>query len=368
MADEIRILHVVHSLEPGGMEHVLTTVAGRLAPRGFDVHVCCLEDEGDLAKRLPADHVHAIRRRPGLKMSTVRSVRGMIRRLRPHLLHTHNFAPLLYTAPAGLWGMTVPILHGEHAQLPPEQQTPRHRFFRRCLYRGCRRIHTVSASQCEELLDLFPGIQRKLVSVVNGVDSERFSPGDKAACRARFGLPEDLILVGIVGRFRPVKRHVALVEALGKLPANVGLVVIGDGEERPAIEAAIAASPAGDRVFLLGHQDDPLPAVQSLNLLAIPSVAEGLSNALLEAMACGVPAVANDACGNSEAITQGQDGWVVPMPDSDAIAEQIGMCISDPKRLAAFGRAARQKMLDEFDFARTVDRYEALYRELVGTA
>ena len=103
MADPIRILHVVHSLEPGGMEHVLTTVAQHLAPRGFDVHVCCLEDAGQLAERLPEDHIHPIRRDPGFRLSTIQAVRRQIRELRPDLIHTHNYAPLLYTAPAACW-------------------------------------------------------------------------------------------------------------------------------------------------------------------------------------------------------------------------------------------------------------------------
>jgi glycosyltransferase involved in cell wall biosynthesis len=95
-------------------------------------------------------------------------------------------------------------------------------------------------------------------------------------------------------------------------------------------------------------------------------VSEGLSNALLEAMACAVPAIANNACGNSEAIEHGRNGWVVPMPDSRAIAAGIAACVADPEELARFGRAARQRMLDEFEFANTVTRYESVYRELIG--
>jgi glycosyltransferase involved in cell wall biosynthesis len=364
MPEAIRILHVVHSLEHGGMEHVLTMVAGQLAPRGFDIRVCCLDDPGQLAERLPDGHVHALHRQPGIRLATVTALRSQIRRIRPHLLHTHNYGPLFYGAPASLWGLTVPILHGEHAQFTPEQQASRHCLLCRLLYTACRQIHTVSSSQCQELLDLFPGIRRKLVPIVNGVDANRFAPGDKRASREGLGLPADLTLVGIVGRFRPVKRHVPLVEAMASVPDTMGLVVIGDGPERPAIEAAVAASPARDRIFLIGHQDNPLPALQSLDLLAIPSVAEGLSNALLEAMACGVPALANDACGNSEAIVHGENGWVVPMPDSTEIARHLREAVADPVRLAAFGRAARQHMLDHFAFEHTVDRYEALYRKV----
>lgn len=364
MAEAIRILHVVHSLEHGGMEHVLTMVAGELASRGFDIHVCCLDDPGQLADRLPDGQVHALNRQPGFRLATIAALRAQIRRLRPRLLHTHNYGPLLYGAPASLWGMTVPILHGEHAQLPPEQLTPRHRRLRRLLYTACRQIHTVSTSQCTELLDLFPGVRSKLVPVVNGVDAKRFAPGDKRACREHLGLPLDLTLVGIVGRFRSVKRHVPLVEAMGSVPPTVGLVIIGEGPERPAIEAAVAASPARERIFLIGHQDDPRPALQSLDLLAIPSVAEGLSNALLEAMACGVPALANDACGNSEAIIHDENGWVVPMPTSADIAARLTDAVADPARLAAFGQVARRYMLDLFAFEHTVDHYEALYHNL----
>lgn len=364
MPETTRILHVVHSLDHGGTEHVLTMVAAELAPRGFDIHVCCLDDSGQLAERLPADHVHALHRRPGFRPATAAALRGQIRRICPDLLHTHNYGPLLYSAPAVLWGKTVPILHGEHGQLLPEHRMPRHCVMRRLLYTACRRIHTVSTSQCEELLHLFPGVRRKLVPIVNGVDAKRFEPGNKRERREQLGLPADGILIGIVGRFSAGKRHVPLVESMAFLPATAGLVIIGDGPERPAIDAAVAASPARERIFLLGHQDDPLPALQALDLLAIPSVAEGLSNALLEAMACGIPAIGNDACGNSEAIVHGENGWVFPMPTSADIAARLAEAVANPARLAVFGQAARRHMLEHFSFEQTVNRYEAAYRKL----
>ncbi|MBI3874467.1 MAG: glycosyltransferase, partial [Verrucomicrobia bacterium] len=288
-AAPLKILHVVYSLDPGGMENGVVNVARRLAPAEFDMHVCCLSQSGAFAARLPDPaQVYPLGKPAGVSLKTVARLAQLVRRLKPDLLHTHNRGPLVYGGLATAMGRACPILHGEHGQLTEEERAPA-RLRQRCwFYRACRKVHTVSRGLREHLLQFgFP--PEKIEVIVNGVDTEFFSPGSRAEARQRLGLPETDFVFGVVGRFIPSKRHVALIEAFTEasrtFPQARLLVVGSGGTESGKISEQIRASAAAERIHLTGFQEDPRPFYRAMDLLVAPSVHEGLSNVVLEAMA-----------------------------------------------------------------------------------
>jgi len=202
----IRILHTVFSLEPGGLENGIVNVANALDPDRFEVSVCCLERRGLFADRLRASvGVAVLEKRPGLSLATCTGLLREIRRRRPHLIHSHNLGPLIYSVVATLGGMAVPILHGEHAELHGHELRPFYLRLRHGLYRFCRTVHSVGKGLDRQLAGL-NFAQGKLRVIVNGVDTARFVPVDaieRAAIRVHLGIPEDALVTGIVGRFWP---------------------------------------------------------------------------------------------------------------------------------------------------------------------
>ncbi len=195
-----KILHVVFSLEPGGMENGLVNVASRLNREEFEVHVCCLERGGDFIQRLPEPaNVSVLHKSSGFSFRTVGKLANVISQVRPNLIHTHNLGPLIYTALATGMGLSRPILQGEHG-LPAPQRAPKFLRQRKIFYRACRRVQTVSQGLRDDLIQLgMPG--SKMVVIINGVDTERFVPGDAQRARAEIGLPKEGPVLGIVGRF-----------------------------------------------------------------------------------------------------------------------------------------------------------------------
>lgn len=365
----IRILHVVTSLEAGGMENGVANLARGLQPTGFSTHVCCLERAGAFAERLPGTvGLSVLGKGPGFSLQTVFALARVIGRLRPDLIHSHNLGPLIYGGLAACGGVWRPILHGEHAELNPEELSPRRLRQRSFFYRCCRRIHTVSNSLRDHLQRLgFPG--RKLEVVVNGVDTIRFTPASREAARRHLNLPAAGTIVGIVGRFGPFKQHTLLIDAFARVarhrPDLHLLVVGGGGSERDRVTQQARTSEAAERIHLVGFQSEAAPCYQAMNLLVVPSTNEGLSNALLEGMASGIPALCHDACGNREVVSHGEDGLVFDLRSAEDLAARLDEAVADLPRLNEMGRQARAKMLAHYSLEVMVQNYARLYRELV---
>ena len=368
----MKILHVVNSLDPGGMENGVVNMARALEPRGFEVHVACLERPGAFAARLPhPGHVTVLGKAGGFSPRAALRLAGEITRLRPDVLHSHNLGALIYASLATVGGQRCALLQGEHSQLTAEELTPRRLRQRRCLYRACRAVHTVSHPMREELLAL--GFSPEKISVIpNGVDPARFIPGDPRAARRALALPEDAVCIGIVGRFGPFKRHGVLLEAFDAIAAHfpaAHLVIAGiGGSEEPAVRARAQASPHAARIHWLGFQGDPRTCYQALDLLAIPSVNEGLSNVALEAMACSLPVLANTGCGHEFIIASGSDGSIADLSTPSAVAHELSVLLRDPVPLRELGQNARQKMLRSFSIDAMAEAYSHLYRSLAVSA
>jgi len=359
------VLHLVHSLEPGGMENGVCNIAQGLAPRGVTTHVACLERRGAFADRLPVpQNVHVLGKSKGFSLRATFNLWRTFRRLRPNVIHTHNLGPLVYASLANFFGRRR-IVHGEHSQLAPWELEPRRLQQRHKLYRRCAAIHTVSAAQLDELHRL--GFSHPhLVAIPNGVNTGRFTPEGKSEARAQFGLPADALAIGLVGRFGPYKRHDALLRAFTELaprfPQARLVFVGGGGSEESRIRELATASNFRDRIHLLGFQPDPAPCYRALDLLAIPSTNEGMSNAALEAMASGVAVLANTGCGHEQMITQGRDGLIADLSSDRALAQQLGEMLATPERLVDMGQQARITVTSRFSLQAMLDAYQQLYR------
>ncbi len=364
----MKILHVVNSLEPGGMENGVVNMARALEPRGFAIHVACLARRGAFADRLPhPGRVTVLGKAGGFSPRAALRLAAEITRLRPDVLHSHNLGALIYASLATAGGLRTALVQGEHSQLTADELTPHRLRQRRWLYRACRAVHTVSHPMRDELLAL--GFSSEKISVTpNGVDTARFAPGDRRAARRALALPEDAVCIGIVGRFGPFKRHAVLLDAFDEIAARfpaAHLVIAGSGgSEEPSVRARAQATPHAARIHWLGFQSDPLACYRAFDLLTIPSANEGLSNVALEAMSCAVPALANLGCGHEHIITSGLDGVIADLATPATLAAQLTALLAQPERLVDFGQKARTKMTGHF----SIDSMAAAYARLYQTA
>jgi glycosyltransferase involved in cell wall biosynthesis len=370
----IRILNLVTSLEPGGLENGVVNLANGLDPSRFHTTIVCLERVGDFAARLRNDvKLICLDKPPGFRFSAARKLADTIRSERSDIIHTHNLGPLIYGSLARmLVGRGVAVLQGEHGQLRPAEMTAKRKWLRRMGYRICRGVHAVSASLREDLINHgFDG--EKIKVVLNGVDCERFTPvsGEhRTMLRSGWGMEEDSIVIGIVGRFVALKGHTRLIEAFGKLASNhprLRLLIVGDhGAEREKILRQIEGSPVRRQIVWSGYQQETVDFYRMMDLLVVPSDSEGLSNVMLEAMACGVPCLAHPACGASEVIVDGNNGLLRKMATPCALAAALGGIAFDESLLRTLGENARQTAEHRFSLATMVTGYSQLYEEILG--
>ena len=155
-------------------------------------------------------------------------------------------------------------------------------------------------------------------------------------------------------------------EAMAKKFTNAHLLVVGGGgPDEEKILARLNRSAAKDRIRVTGFQNDPRPFYQAMDLLVAPSLYEGMSNAVLEAMACGVPALAHLVCGNSEMISSGVHGIVSDLSSIEKLRAELEKALADPGKLAFMGQKARDKVVAHFSLPGMAASYGKLYSELL---
>lgn len=207
-------------------------------------------------------------------------------------------------------------------------------------------------------------------TIVNGVDTERFRPADaltRARLRAQFGFADSDCVVGCVASFTAVKRHRDLLEAFAharERHAGLRLLLVGDGPLRASIMTQIAALEVGEHVRMLGARADVENILPALDVFALASETEGMSNALLEAQAAGLPAVVTSVGGNIEVVRGGRNGLLVPPAAPHALACALGEFAGEADRRRAFGERARRVAVADFSLDAMVAAYESLYAEL----
>jgi glycosyltransferase involved in cell wall biosynthesis len=211
----------------------------------------------------------------------------------------------------------------------------------------------------------------RLIEIPNGVDVERFRPPSaeaRAAARAAEGLDADALAVLCVASLSPIKRHADLVEAFAALHARLPvarLLLAGDGPLGGALRQRVATLGLGGVVRFLGVRDDVGRLLGAADLFVLASDSEGMSNAILEAQACGLPTVATRVGGNPQLVVDGETGRLVPARDPAAIADAIAACADAGWRREA-GARARARVEREHSIPAMARRYEALYASLLG--
>jgi sugar transferase (PEP-CTERM/EpsH1 system associated) len=363
-----RIVQVIPSLRLGGLENVAVRLVQHLSTMAEQA-VVTPTGAGPLAERFPSGvsvFPMAEEHRPD-RWNALRMAR-LFRKLRPDIVHTRNWTCIDAVIGARLAGVPV-VIHGEHGRdaSDPEGRNARRRQVRRFLSPFVTEFVTVSRDLARWLVEQVRVPARKVRTIYNGVDTERYAPGDRASARRALGIPMDWAVAGTVGRLDPVKDQAGLIRAFARAdraqasPGHRALVIAGDGPCRGELEATIAELRLGDSVRMLGERDDIPLVLQALDVFVLSSIGEGISNAILEAMATGLPVIATRVGGNGELVRDGITGCLIEPRRQDALAEALEDSFSDPERARAQGAAGRERAVAEFGLERMLAGYGALY-------
>jgi sugar transferase (PEP-CTERM/EpsH1 system associated) len=370
-----RIMHVVDSLGKGGLENGLVNLIERMDPLRFEHVVCAIRGLGPNLERLPRERVQVVclAKEEGTSRVQTPALARAIRRFRPDVLHSRNWGAIEGVI-AGRWAGSCALVHSEHG-LESEAGAPepwRRNFLRRVAFELAHRVVSVSG-QLRDLHAKRTGFPKERITIVhNGVDSARFFPdgAGRAAARAELGLAEADFCVGCVGNLLPVKDHLTLLRAVSEIgTGDWRLVMIGEGPERPKIEAFLRERPeVARRVSLVGSSSRVPELLRALDGYVLPSVAEGISNSLLEAMATGLPVAASRVGGNPEVVVDGESGLLFPAADVCRLTETLMRLWRDRDLRARLAARAMARVRSEFSIEAMVEKYERLYESLLPAA
>jgi glycosyltransferase involved in cell wall biosynthesis len=374
------VLYVVGSLDSGGTEHQLLLLCKGLAGRGFRISVYTLAPGGELVPDMIAAGVNVIH--PPFKSKKKQG-------------HLHAGLRLAIPALQLLWLFVYRRPRIVHFLLPEAYvfggilagvaMLPRRVMGRRSLNDYQRRQHPQLArieTWLHRSMDVIVGNSRRVVRqlvedegvpeaktrlIYNGIDLARFSRlRDRDVVRRALDLDADALVMAIVANLIPYKGHADLLAALGRvksqLPEKWALLIVGRDNGIGSALAGQARELGIDRhVRFLGQRSDIPDLLGAADVGLLASHEEGFSNAILEKMAAGLPVIATDVGGNSEAIVEGVTGFLVPPRDPEALGVAIVKLCSDRALARRMGDAGRARVRQEFSIDRCIGRYEQLY-------
>ncbi len=367
------IAHVVHHFDVGGLENGMVNLLNRIAPERYRHAVICLSGFGDYARRItnPAVEFFALNKHPGQDWSVYARLARLLARLKPALVHTRNLSALEGQFVATAVGIRARV-HGEHGRdvFDLAGQSRKYNLLRRAARPLVKRYVTVSRDLERWLIETVGVPPERVTQIYNGVDTGRFRPREGA--RVLLGPPGfmrgDEIVIGSVGRLAAVKDFPTLIRAFFRMmrfePAlrdRLRLVIVGDGPERAKCEDLLVAKNLGRHVWLAGERDEVAEMLRGFDVFALPSLGEGISNTILEAMASGLPVVATRVGGNPELVEEGVTGALVPPGQPDVMAQALLKYAAKRERIESHGRTARLRTEVRFSMQAMVEAYLDVY-------
>lgn len=371
------IAHVLFRFDVGGLENGVVNLINHLPDWKWRHAVIALDDvEPNFARRVVRKDVlfHPLRKPPGYLFGQYPKLASLFRQLSPAIVHTRNLSAL-ESMPAA-WFARVPArLHGEHGWDVHDLDgvSNKHRRLRQAFRPFVQHYIALSDQIAAYLQDKVGVDPRRMTRIYNGVDSNRFRAAGPETRRALLPFPgTDHFVVGTVGRLQEVKDQLSLLRAFAQLVRSqaqghcrLRLVIAGEGPMRPRLEEAIRAEGLDGMAWLAGGRDDVAELMRCFDVFVLPSLSEGISNTILEAMSTSLPVIATRVGGNAELVLDGSTGMVVPPGDAGALEAAIRSYASQPARAKDHGAAGRRRIEERFGIDSMVAAYDALYESLV---
>lgn len=378
------VLHVFYRFDVGGLENGIVNLINHMPADAYRHAILALTEVTDYRQRIRRDDVQfiSLRKPPGHLFKLFPRLVRIFRELKPAIVHSRNLAALEVTVPA--WLARVPVrIQSEHGRDVDDLDGSN------IIYQWVRRAYNPFVSRwialsrdLETYLTGRVGIPvRKVTQIYNGVDAGRFHPAADAAgavpsaptiSGCPFIRPEHW-LVGTVGRMQTVKNQTLLARAFiralelaPELRPRLRLVMVGDGPLRAEAQALLTAANVAELAWLPGERHDIPKVLRGLDCFVLPSLAEGISNTILEAMASGLPVIATRVGGNPELVSEGRTGALVPASDPEAMAQAIIAYAQAHEQARSAGQEGRAEVERRFSLDAMVGAYGSIYDRCLG--
>lgn len=370
------VAHVMYRFDTGGLENGIVNLINHMPADSYRHVIIALTEVTDFRHRIKRDDIQfvSLHKPPGHGIWLFPKLFRLFRRLQPAIVHSRNLAALEVQLPAWLAGVPVRI-HGEHGRDVGDLDGSN------ITYQRVRRFYRPFVSYylalSRDLAQYLNGIiripQNKVLQVYNGVDCSRFHPGqpDQSISGCPFTRPTHCLL-GTVGRMQTVKDQPTLVRAFiralemePQLKEQIRLVLVGDGPLRKECQQLLNAAGLDQLAWLPGERNDVPEVMRGLDCFVLPSLAEGISNTILEAMASGLPVIATNVGGNADLVVAEQTGVLVPPADPESMARAIIRMAKQTDTRQSMALSGRRLVEEKFSMNAMVASYQGTYDKLL---
>ena len=370
------VAHVMYRFDTGGLENGIVNLINHMPADSYRHVIIALTEVTDFRHRIKRDDIQfvSLHKPPGHGIWLFPKLFRLFRQLQPAIVHSRNLAALEVQLPAWLAGVPVRI-HGEHGRDVGDLDGSN------ITYQRVRRFYRPFVSYylalSRDLAQYLNGIiripQNKVLQVYNGVDCSHFHPGqpDQSIPGCPFTRPTHCLL-GTVGRMQTVKDQPTLVRAFiralemePQLKERIRLVLVGDGPLRKECQQLLNAAGLDQLAWLPGERNDVPEVMRGLDCFVLPSLAEGISNTILEAMASGLPVIATNVGGNADLVVAEQTGVLVPPADPESMARAIIRMAKQADTRQSMALSGRRLVEEKFSMNAMVASYQGTYDKLL---
>lgn len=370
------VAHVIFHLGTGGLENGLVNLINNL-PK-YRHAVICMTDYTAFRERIKRKDVdiYCLHKKEGKDLGVYFRLWKLFRQLKPDILHTRNLSALEAQLPGFFAGIKCRI-HGEHGRDIEDVngKNLKHTLLRRIFRLFVQRYVPMSGDLENWLVQHIRVASDKISQIYNGVDVTKFHPvehKDLTLLPAAFR-HTGLIIIGTVGRQEEVKDPMTLLQAFihwiknnPDAATNTRLVLVGYGRLHQSLQEIASQAGVADWVWFAGDRSDVAKLMQCFDIFILPSINEGVSNTILEAMATGLPVIATNVGGNPELVADRQSGYLVERQNPQSMAEAIKFYVDNPEVSRQHGYCGRRICIERFSLDRMIRDYTNIYDQVLN--
>ncbi len=363
-----RILYLITGLEVGGAEMMLLKTLPKMK-NNFDQRVCCIKGFGPIGEKLKEKgiQVYYLDLKNIFDFGIIKRFREILKDFKPDILITCLIHADIFGRIFGRIFKIKKIVCSVRVKLIQTKYLPL--LFLDALTSPLVTHYHFNSEAVSNMYNKFLFLPRRKITVIaNGLEAEKYNVEiDKERKKQELGLPKDKIIIGCVARLRKQKGHKYLVSAFAKLAKkneHVFLVFIGDGSEKKNIEQQLNELSITEKIIFLGNRNDIPEILKVIDIFVLPTLFEGMSNALLEAMASGLPIIATNIPENKELISDEKEGLLVSTRSSDSIATAMEKLIKNKVYCQNIGKNAKEKINSDFRLEATVSKFNIFLENL----
>ncbi len=363
---KIKILHVTYDMAIGGTEQVIRQLVENTDPEKFEVAILCLENNiGDIGQELIKQgiKVSKLNRQEGFDFSLLRAIRQFIRANQIDILHCHQYTPYSYGILASFF-TAVKVIFTEHGRFYPDSSSWKRRIINPVLAMVTDRITSISEATREALIryEFLPGKQIQVI--YNGIADLSKNTYDVLTLRNELGLDENNIVLGTISRLDPIKNHQMMLSAFKSVEVQYSearLLIVGDGPLMQELKQQCEQLDIVNKVIFTGFIIEPQKLLKIMDIFLLPSLSEGTSMTLLEAMSFSKPCIVTDVGGNPEIVKNEETGLIIPSGDVNALTKSCLDLINNKQKQITLGQNGRERYKKSFTVTNMIAEFEALY-------